>query len=143
MQRKFNDQEQTKRNKLQKIQKELSDPFLITKFDRNFNSLSFKQAFDKFSKEELHEKKDKVIIAGRILAIRQTFGVIRDFYGKTQIYINKKNFPDLFETFKGNIDLGDIVGVEGTPMKTNTGELTINTQKITLLSKSLKPLPEK
>jgi lysyl-tRNA synthetase class 2 len=143
MERKFNDQEQTKRNKLKKIQKDNNDPFLITKFDRNFNSLSFKQAFDKFTKEELHEKNDKIIMAGRILAIRQTFAVIRDFYGKTQIYINKKNFPKVFETFKENIDLGDIVGIEGTPMKTNTGELTVNTQRIILLSKSLKPLPEK
>jgi lysyl-tRNA synthetase class 2 len=143
MERKFNDQELNKRNKLKKIQAQKNDPFLITKFERNFNTLSFKQTYDKFSKEDLHTKTDQIIMAGRVLAIRQTFGVISDFYGKTQFYINKKNQPEAFDLFKDNIDLGDIIGVEGTPMKTNTGELTINVKKIVLLSKSLKPLPEK
>jgi lysyl-tRNA synthetase class 2 len=143
MERKFNDQELIKRNKLKRIQDQNNDPFLITKFDRNFNALSFKKAFDRFTKEELHESHEKIIMAGRVLAIRQTFGVISDFYGRTQFYINKKNQPEVFAKFKDDIDLGDIIGIEGTPMKTNTGEITINVQKITLLSKSLKVLPEK
>jgi lysyl-tRNA synthetase class 2 len=61
-----------------------------------------------------------------------------------QFYVNKKTInSDVFEIFKNDIDIGDIVGIEGTPMKTNTGELTINVKSIVLLSKSLKPLPEK
>jgi lysyl-tRNA synthetase class 2 len=143
MERKFNDQELNKRNKLKKIQEQKNDPFLITKFERNFNTLSFKQSYNQFNKDDLHAKTDKIIMAGRVLAIRQTFGVISDFYGKTQFYINKKNQPETFNLFTENIDLGDIIGIEGTPMKTNTGELTINVKKITLLSKSLRPLPEK
>jgi lysyl-tRNA synthetase class 2 len=143
MERKFNDQEIIRRDKLRKLQDENKNPFLITKFKRNYNSLSFKKEFDKFSKEELHTNESKIILAGRIMAIRQTFLVLSDFFGKIQLYVNKKATPDLFETLKNEIDIGDIVGVQGTPMKTNTGELTIKVIQLTLLSKSLKPLPEK
>jgi lysyl-tRNA synthetase class 2 len=143
MEHKLNDQEINKRNKLQRLQTENKDPFVITKFQRNFNTASFKTAFEKFSKEELHENNSSILLAGRIMAIRQTFGVIKDFYGQVQFYINKKKHEEVFNIFSKDIDIGDIVGVEGTPMKTNTGEITININKITLLSKSLKPLPEK
>jgi lysyl-tRNA synthetase class 2 len=142
--RKFNDQEIAKRNKLKKLQDDQKDPFHLTKFIRNFNSQTFKSKFSQFTKEQLHEDKTPIIIAGRVMSIRQTFGVVKDYHGAIQFYINKKNVDSqCFETFKNDIDLGDIVGLEGTPMKTNTGELTINVLKITLLSKSLKPLPEK
>jgi lysyl-tRNA synthetase class 2 len=143
MERKFNDQEVARRNKLQKLQEKNQNPFLITKFTRNYNTLSFKKAFDKFNKEELHTNDTKISLAGRIMAIRQTFLMIHDFYGNIQLYVNKKNQPKLFEMLKDDIDIGDIVGITGTPMKTNTGELTINVIEMTLLSKALKPLPEK
>jgi lysyl-tRNA synthetase class 2 len=142
--RKFNDQEIAKRDKLKKLQDAKNNPFEINKFVRNFNTQSLKDKFGSFSKEELHENKTKIIVAGRVMSIRQTFGVIKDFLGTVQFYLNKKNIDEkCFAIFKNDIDLGDIVGLEGTPMKTNTGELTINVNKITLLSKSLKPLPEK
>ncbi len=141
--RKFNDQELARRKQLEELKLQGCDPFKIEKFDHNFNSLTFKQKYDCFSKEELHEVKDKIIIAGRIMAIRQTFGVIKDFYGSTQFYLNKKTIsPEIFTRFK-KLDIGDIIGVEGTPMKTNTGQITINITNFTLLAKSLKPLPEK
>lgn len=141
--RKFNDQEIAKRDKLKRLQSG-NDPFKINKFVRNFNTQTFKEKFNQFDKEKLHEDKTKIIIAGRVMSIRQTFGVIKDFYGTTQFYLNKKTINlKCFETFKNDVDLGDIVGLEGTPMKTNTGELTVNVSTITLLSKSLKPLPEK
>jgi lysyl-tRNA synthetase class 2 len=143
MERKFNDQELIRREKLKKLQQSNHDPFLITKFERNYNSLSFKNEFSKFSKEELHENTTKVVLAGRILAIRQTFVIIADFYGKVQLYINKKVSSDLFDLLKNDLDIGDIIGVSGTPMKTNTGEMTVKVNSLTLLAKSLKPLPEK
>ncbi|GHU47948.1 hypothetical protein FACS1894218_3540 [Bacilli bacterium] len=143
MERKFNDQELAKRSKLEKLQKRDQDPYVITKFSQNFNSLSFKKEFESLTKEALHDNKTKVIIAGRVMAIRQTFGVLKDFYGKVQFYINKKEHEELFQQFTTNIDLGDVIGLEGTPMKTNTGEVTVKVTKLTLLSKSLKPLPEK
>jgi lysyl-tRNA synthetase class 2 len=86
MAREFNEQELIKRNKLEKLRSKNSDPFLIQKFDRNYNSASFKQEFDKYTKEELHENTTNVLIAGRVIAIRQTFGVIQDFFGKVQYY---------------------------------------------------------
>jgi lysyl-tRNA synthetase class 2 len=91
MERKFNDQEIAKRNKLKKLIENNNDPFLIQKFDRNYNSSTFNKEFSNFAKEELRENKTKVLTAGRIMAIRQTFGVIKDFYGKIQFYVNKKN----------------------------------------------------
>lgn len=77
------------------------------------------------------------------MAIRQTFGVIKDFYGSAQFYLNKKTVSEeIFKEFK-KLDISDIIGICGTPMKTNTGQVTINIKSFTLLSKSLKPLPEK
>lgn len=141
--RKFNDQELIRRNRLEELRKNNQDPFKIDKFVRNFNTKSFKDKYDKFSKEELHNLEDEITIAGRIMAIRQTFGVIKDFYGTIQFYLNKKAVPEnVFKDFK-NLDIGDIIGIHGTPMKTNTGQVTINIKSFTLLSKSLKPLPEK
>ena len=77
--RKFNDQETARRNKLSQLQKDQKDPFKIEQFKTNFNSASFIKKYEPFTKEELHESKDEIIIAGRIMAIRQTFGVIKDF----------------------------------------------------------------
>lgn len=141
--RKFNDQEIIRRNKLQELRAQNKDPFKIEKFERNFNSESFIKTYDKFTKEELHECNDEIRIAGRILAIRQTFGVIKDFYGKVQFYLNKKAVSEeLFKQFK-QLDIGDIIGIIGTPMKTNTGQVTVNIKNFVLLTKSLKTLPEK
>jgi lysyl-tRNA synthetase class 2 len=144
MDRTFNDQEQIKRAKLQKLIEKNQNPFLHQKFERNYNSQSFKAEFEKFTKEELHENTTKILIAGRVMAMRQTFGVIQDFAGSVQYYYNKKTLsPELIETLQKDLDIGDIVGIEGTPMKTNTGEVTVKIVNITILSKSLKVLPEK
>lgn len=142
-QRKFNDQEIARRNRLNDLKSNQHDPFLNERFARNFNTLSFKDKYQNFTKDELHENTDIIQIAGRIMAIRQTFMVIKDFFGTIQLYFNKKQLDETtFHEFK-QLDLGDVIGVEGTPMKTNTGEMTINVKKFTLLAKALKPLPEK
>jgi lysyl-tRNA synthetase class 2 len=143
MQKKLNDQEINRRDKLKRLQDNNQDPFAIVKFERNYNTLTFKREFDKYAKEDLHENNTKIILAGRIVAIRQTFLVLKDFYGKIQLYLNRKQYPALFKMLETDIDIGDILGVHGTPMKTNTGELTIKINNLTLLSKALKPLPEK
>ena len=138
------DQEISRRNKLQKMVEENNDPFKIERFERNFNSQTVKEKYAANSKEELHECTDVIKIAGRIMAIRQTFAVLKDFFGTVQLYINKKTCdPKVWETFSKTLDIGDIVGVVGTPMKTNTGEMTVKINQLTILSKSLKPLPEK
>jgi lysyl-tRNA synthetase class 2 len=76
--RHFNDQELTKREKLNRLQKDQHDPFAITKFIRNFNTLTFRKQFDHLDKATLVNDATKIIISGRIMAIRQTFGVLQD-----------------------------------------------------------------
>ncbi len=144
MERKFNDQELARRTKLQKLVEMGKNPYAIEKFERNHTCASFVKAYDKFSHEELQTNNDTIKVAGRVMAIRQTFGVISDFSGELQFYINKKTFdPEKFQIFKQLLDLGDIIGITGTPMKTMTGQVTIKVTEFVILAKSLIPLPEK
>lgn len=144
--RKLTDQEQSRLNKLNKLVEIGKDPFVETKYVRTHTINDFINEFNDFTKEELHafETENKMCsIAGRIMNQRQTFGVIKDFSGKLQYYYNKKNLDESIIEIIKLIDIGDIIGICGVPMKTNTNELTINIKKITILSKSLKVLPEK
>ena len=89
-----------------------------------------------------------VRVAGRILAIRSfgrlIFATLKDFSGKMQIALQEKAVgKDDFSFFKKNIDIGDFVGAEGSIFKTKTGEITLNVSNYDLLSKTLRPLPEK
>lgn len=90
---------------------------------------------------------EKARVAGRILTLRRmgkaSFYHIQDSTGKIQIYIKEDEVGHQTYTLFENLDLGDIIGVEGYVFKTKTGELTVRTEKLTLLSKSLRPLPEK
>ena len=114
-------------------------------FRRKNLAQELKDELDQFSKEELAKKKKKASIAGRIMLRRlmgkASFTTIQDFSGRIQLYLRSDEI-DNYDEFK-NFDLGDIVGVEGTIFKTNTGELSIHVKKIRLLTKSLRPLPEK
>lgn len=98
-------------------------------------------------KEILAEKNINVSIAGRLLTIRNmgnsSFANLHDEAGKIQIYLQKKQVGEEQYNLFNNLDLGDIVGLEGVLFKTKTGELTINVVNIRLLTKSLRPLPEK
>lgn len=147
MYRKLNDQEKNKYDKLVSLKSNNNDPYKITKVNITHNLLEFHNDFDKFDKPTLHDMFDNsesmFVVTGRIMNIRQTFGLIKDFYGKLQFYVNKKNVPEDEFKFFNNLDIGDIVKITGIPMKTNTGELTINVKHIQLLSKSLKVMPEK
>ena len=141
---KLNDQQLIRREKLENLKKNYYDPFQITKFERNNTTKTFKEKYSLIDKEQLHDNTDKIFIAGRVLAIRQMFGVISDFYGNIQFYLNKKEVSEeTLNLFKNYLDIGDIIGIEGTPMKTNTNELTIRIKSFKILSKSLTPLPEK
>ena len=114
-------------------------------FKRKHLAQELKNEFDEFSKEELEKKKAKGVVAGRIMLRRMmgkaSFTTIQDFSGRIQLYIRADEISN-YDEFK-NYDLGDIVGAEGTVFKTNTGELSINVKKLKLLTKSLRPLPEK
>jgi lysyl-tRNA synthetase class 2 len=98
-------------------------------------------------KESLANDDVNVSISGRLLTIRNmgnsSFANLHDESGNIQIYLQKKQVGEDAYSLFNNLDLGDIVGVKGILFKTKTGELTINTVSIELLSKSLRPLPEK
>ena len=116
-------------------------------FDKIHSATEIIEGFDSKSKEELELNKKEVSIAGRLLTIRlmgnSAFANLHDDSGKIQIYLQKKHVGESgYKLFK-IMDLGDIVGVKGEIFKTKTGELTINVSSIVLLSKSLRPLPEK
>lgn len=143
MDQKLNDQEQVRFNKLKALQKINKNPYEVTKIDRTHNSLTFKKEFDHFAKEELNNLTTQIVLAGRIVGIRRTFMILQDFFGRTQLYLNKTKQPEIFDYFDNFLDLGDIVHVEGNPMKTNTNELTLNVNKLIIVSKSLKTPPEK
>tara|TARA_Y100000741_G_scaffold356017_1_gene332130 strand:- start:182 stop:1657 length:1476 start_codon:yes stop_codon:yes gene_type:complete len=98
-------------------------------------------------KETLATENNSVSISGRLLTIRNmgnsSFANLHDESGNIQIYLQKKQVGEDAYWLFNNLDLGDIVGIKGILFKTKTGELTINTETIELLSKSLRPLPEK
>ena len=114
-------------------------------FRRSNLSKSLVDEFTRFNKEELIGKNIEVSVAGRIMLKRvmgkASFCTIQDMTGRIQLYL-RKDALDNYEIFKDS-DLGDIVGVKGTLFKTNTGELSIQVSEFNLLTKSLKPLPEK
>lgn len=97
-------------------------------------------------KEALAQQQVKACVAGRIVLRRimgkASFFHIQDVSGRLQIYLRANDLPEIYEQFK-HWDLGDIVGVKGELFITNTGELTLNAESVELLTKSLRPLPDK
>jgi len=131
---------QIRRDKLAKLKEEGKDPFEITKFNRTHTS---KQIVDNY--DEL-EGKD-VTVAGRIMAKRimgkASFCHIQDGDGKIQSYVSINDLgEESYKQFK-EYDIGDIIGITGFVFKTRTEEISIHAKEVTLLSKSLRPLPEK
>ena len=129
-----------RREKLEKLKQEGKNPFEITKFNRTHTS---KQIIDNY--DEL-EGKD-VTVAGRIMAKRimgkASFVHIQDSEGKIQSYVSINDLgEESYGQFKED-DIGDIIGITGFIFKTRTGEISIHAKELTLLSKSLRPLPEK
>jgi lysyl-tRNA synthetase, class II len=108
-------------------------------------------AFDQFDKETLDPMLKPAVVAGRMMLKRvmgkASFATIQDASGRIQLFINKENLADenseaIYEAFK-HWDLGDILGAKGVLFKTKTGELSIKVNELRLLTKSLRPLPEK
>lgn len=144
----MNDQMQVRRQKLQELRDLGIDPF-GEKFERTGTAESLKADWDQYSKEELADKEgeSRTVIAGRIMTKRGKgkagFAHIKDLTGQLQIYVRKDQVGDeAFDIWK-TADLGDIVGIEGVMFKTNTGELSVKAKSFKLLSKALRPLPDK
>ena len=131
---------QIRRDKLNKLKEEGKNPFEIRKFNRTHTSQEIKEHY-----EEL-EGKD-VTIAGRMMAKRimgkASFCHIQDGEGRIQSYVSINELgEESYKQFKED-DIGDIIGITGFVFKTKTGEISIHAKEVTLLSKSLRPLPEK
>lgn len=129
-----------RREKLADLQANGKDPFQITKFNVTHHSMEVKNAFD-----ELEGK--TVTLAGRMMSKRvmgkASFCSIQDLQGSIQSYVARDNVgEESYKEFK-KMDIGDLVGITGEVFKTKTGEISIHATEVTLLSKSLKPLPEK
>ena len=129
-----------RRDKLSELQVANNDPFFITKYDVDKHSKDIKDNFD-----ELDGKSVK--IAGRLMSKRvmgkASFCHVQDLTGRIQAYVARDSVgEDEYKAFK-KLDIGDIVGVTGTVFKTQTGEISLHATDVILLSKSLKPLPEK
>ena len=116
-------------------------------FRREHLAADLHRAYDPLSKEELEPKAVPVAVAGRMMLKRvmgkASFATLQDMTEQIQVYVsNDVTGAEAHEAFK-HLDLGDILGVEGTLFKTRTGELTVNARRVRLLAKSLRPLPEK
>ena len=143
---KLTEQELIRRQKMDELKEQGIAPFGKA-YKRTHRSGQIRAEYENCEKEELEEKNIRVKIAGRIMTKRRQgkagFMHIQDLDGKIQIYVRKDVIgDDGYEIFKKS-DLGDIVGIEGTVMKTNHGELSVKAEVYTHLSKALRPLPEK
>ena len=142
----FTEQELIRRQKAEDLRAKGIEPFGY-RIDLTSNSKEIKEKYEEMTKEELHEVEIPVTIAGRIMTKRGKgkvgFMHIQDKYGQIQIYVRKDEIGDFEYELFDKADIGDIVGIEGLVMKTNTGELSVKATKYHHIVKSLRPLPEK
>ncbi|PGM31948.1 lysine--tRNA ligase [Bacillus cereus] len=142
----LNDQLLVRREKLHNLREQGIDPF-GKRFERTNSTTDLVSLYGEFSKEELEEKEITVSIAGRVMTKRGKgkagFAHIQDLQGQVQIYVRKDTVGDEEYELFTTADLGDLVGIEGKVFKTNVGELSVKTTGFTLLTKSLRPLPDK
>ena len=131
--------QKVRREKLAELQAAGNDPFVIVKYDQTHHTAQIRDNYDEF------EGKD-VSIAGRMMFKRvmgkASFCNIQDRDGRIQVYVARDEIGE--EAYKGfkKMDIGDILGVKGFVFKTKTGEISVHAKELTLLSKSLTPLPE-
>ncbi|MGY3717119.1 lysine--tRNA ligase [Sutcliffiella cohnii] len=142
----LNDQLLVRREKLKSLREKGLDPF-GGKFERTHQSKELFTLYGETEKEALDEKEVSVTIAGRIMTKRGKgkagFAHIQDLTGQIQLYVRKDAVgDDAYEIFN-SADIGDIVGVTGLIFKTKVGELSVKVNSFELLTKALRPLPEK
>ena len=131
---------QIRRDKLKALQDAGQDPFRKVRYDQQFYSTDIISNYESFE--------DKTVsVAGRMMSKRimgkASFAHILDYKGDIQIYVKRDDIgEESYAQFK-TFDIGDIIGVVGRVFKTRTGEISIHAEKVELLSKSLRPLPEK
>lgn len=141
----LNEQERQRRDKLAEL-REQGNAY-PNDFRRDTLAQDILTKFEALDADALAEQRHPVKIAGRMMACRvmgkASFAHLQDLSGRIQIYVRRDDLPDgVYQGFK-KWDLGDIIGVEGYVFRTRTGELSVHAQSIRLLTKSLRPLPEK
>ncbi|MCA1203642.1 lysine--tRNA ligase [Priestia flexa] len=142
----LNDQLLVRREKMNNLREQGMDPF-GKRFERTHTSQEIIDAYEELTKEALEENEVSVSLAGRIMTKRGKgkagFAHVQDLTGQIQLYVRKDSVGDeQYEIFK-TVDIGDHVGVQGVLFKTKVGELSIKVKDFTLLSKALRPLPDK
>tara|TARA_A100001391_G_scaffold200821_1_gene186191 strand:- start:197 stop:1693 length:1497 start_codon:yes stop_codon:yes gene_type:complete len=130
-----------RREKLQAI-RERGEAF-PNDFRRSAYARELHEEFDALSKEDIEAAGREVKVVGRVIRIRGPFMVVLDGSGQIQLYLNFKNFDDALNAEIKSWDLGDIVAAEGEMFKTGKGELSVRVSAIRLLTKALRPLPDK
>ncbi|NLX82948.1 MAG: lysine--tRNA ligase [Clostridiales bacterium] len=136
----FSEQEGIRRAKLAELIAQENSPYQITSYPVSHTSLDLKENIEQLEGQE-------VAIAGRMMSRRvmgkASFAHIQDYEGRIQVYVRRDDVGlDAYDLFK-NYDLGDILGVQGKAFVTRTGEVSVHAEKLELLCKCLKPLPEK
>ncbi|OGO93766.1 MAG: lysine--tRNA ligase [Coxiella sp. RIFCSPHIGHO2_12_FULL_42_15] len=143
----FNENEQIAQRKLKLMEWRQKGQAYPNQFQRDELALDLRVTYDKYDSASLTMQAVHVRIAGRMMTRRimgkASFAHLQDMSGRIQVYIARDQLPEeQYEEFKG-WDLGDILGVEGEVFKTKTGELSIKAHRIHLLTKALRPLPDK
>lgn len=142
MERKFTEQEQNRRDKILELEKNNIKAF-GPKITPNFSSQQLIDNYDKLTREEIENKKVNVIFNGRVVAMRGPFIVLQDKLNNIQAYVDKKILDEKSLIVYKQLDLGDILSINGELSKTHTNALMIKAKIINLLTKALKPLPDK
>ncbi|SHH82837.1 lysine--tRNA ligase [Virgibacillus chiguensis] len=146
MSEEINEHMRVRKEKMEQFKEQGINPF-GERFPRSHVASELKDLYDRYSKEELESKEEQVTIAGRMMTKRGKgkagFAHIQDISGQIQLYVRKDSVGEAaYEVFKTS-DIGDIVGVTGFMFKTKVGELSVKVTDFQLLTKSLRPLPEK
>jgi len=135
-----------RRKKLELLREE--NRAYLNNFSKNNNASEIHKSYESLSKEELEaDPVEGLTVAGRVVLRRimgnASFATIRDVSGDIQIYVSKQSIPEeKYNDFK-TWDLGDIIGIEGKLFRTRTGELTIEASEVVLLTKAIRPMPDK
>lgn len=140
------EQEEVRREKMEQLRKKGIDPF-GHRFRRTHLTSDIVENYSDKDKEQLAEINDQAIIAGRVMTKRVMgkagFLHLQDRDGQLQVYVRKDTVGEEWFEYFQNLDLGDIIGVEGDVFRTNHGELSLKATKITHLTKALRVLPDK
>jgi lysyl-tRNA synthetase class 2 len=141
----LNEQIQSRLKKLEELKAAGVEPF-GGPFEYADHAVDIHAKHERSSKEDLESKEVKCSLAGRLVALRSfgkaCFAHIQDSTGKIQLYMKKDILKESYQTVK-RLDVGDIIGVAGNLFRTKTDELTVEVHEMTILTKSLHPLPEK